>query len=98
MNRDHALATLRRLRQPLLTRGIAHAGLFGSVARGQARTDSDVDVVVTPVEGKRLDLIDLGGVQTLLDEHFGRDVDVIVEPIRKAELRAAVAQDRVDAF
>jgi predicted nucleotidyltransferase len=98
MNRDHALAALRRLRQPLLARGIAHASLFGSIARGRARENSDIDVVVTPVVGARLDLIDLGGVQTLLDESFGRDVDVVVEPVRKADLRAAIEQDRIDAF
>lgn len=98
MNRDHALAVLRRLRASLEARGIAHAALFGSVARGQGFTRSDVDVVITPVAGRRLDLFDLGGVQTLLDEGFGRDVDVIVEPVRKPELRRAIARDRADAF
>ena len=98
MTRERALATLRRLRQPLQARGIAHAALIGSVARDQSRDDSDVDVVVTPAAGRRLDLIDLGGVQTLLDEGFGRDVDVIVEPVKKPALRLAIAQDRLDAF
>jgi len=98
MNRDHALAILRRLRAPLEARGIAHAALFGSVARGQGLARSDVDIVITPVAGRRLDLFDLGGVQTLLDEGFGRDVDVIVEPVRKPELRRAIARDRADAF
>jgi predicted nucleotidyltransferase len=98
MNRDHALAVLRRLRASLEARGIAHAALFGSVARGQGVARSDVDVVIIPVAGRRLDLFDLGGVQTLLDEGFGRDVDVIVEPVRKPELRRAIARDRADAF
>ncbi len=98
MTREHALATLRRLRLPLEARGIAHAALVGSVARGQDRDNSDVDVVVTPASGRRLDLIDLGGVQTLLDDGFGREVDLIVEPVKKPELRKALAQDRLDAF
>jgi len=98
MIRDHALAILRRLRASLEVRGIAHAALFGSVARGQGLAGSDVDIVVTPAAGRRLDLFDLGGGQSLLDEGFGRDVDVIVEPVRKPELRRAVARDRADAF
>ncbi len=98
MNRDYALAILRRLRAPLNARGIAHAALFGSMARGQEGAQSDIDIVVTPVAGRQLDLFDLGGVQTLLDESFGCDVDVIVEPVRRPELRRAIAQDRADAF
>jgi prevent-host-death family protein len=98
LNRDGALAILRKLRASLEARGIIHAALFGSVARDEAVCESDVDIVVTPAAGRKLDLIDLGGVQTLLDEGFGLDVDVIVEPVRKPELRRAIARDRMDAF
>ena len=98
MNRDLALEILRRLRKPLEARGVAHAALFGSIARGQGRDDSDVDVLISPVVGRRLDLFDLGGIQTLLDERSGRAVDLAVEPVRRPELRRAIAQDRMDAF
>ncbi len=78
MNRERALDILRQLRRPLEARGIAHAAIFGSVARDEAGARSDIDVVVTPHHGRRLDLIDLGGVQSLLDESFGGiDVDVV---------------------
>lgn len=99
MNRDRAIEILRQLRLSLEARGIAHAGIFGSVARGDAQSASDIDIVVTPVGEKRLDLIDLGGVQTLLDESFGGlEVDVVVEPVRQPELRSAIQKDRVYAF
>lgn len=98
MERDQALTILRQLRAPLEARGIVHAAIFGSVARGNATDVSDVDVVVTPADGIRLDLIDLGGVQTLLDEQFGIDVDMVVEPVKKTELRRAIQRDRADAF
>ena len=98
MKRDQALTILRQLRASLEARGIAHAAIFGSVARGDGTEVSDVDVIVTPAIGVRLDLIDLGGVQTLLDEQFGLDVDVVVEPVKKTELRRAIQRDRADAF
>ena len=98
MKRDQALTILRQLRAPLEARGIVHAAIFGSVARGDESEVSDVDVIVTPAIGVRLDLIDLGGVQTLLDEQFGIDVDVVVEPVKKPELRQAIQRDRADAF
>ena len=98
MNRDRALAILRQLRAPLEARGIVHAGILGSVARDEASARSDIDIVVTPVKEGRLDLIDLGGIQTVLDEAFGFDVDLIVEPVKKRELLRAIERDRANAF
>jgi uncharacterized protein len=99
MNRARAIEVLRLLRPQLEARGIARAGIFGSVGRDAADTRSDIDVVVTPAEDRRLDLFDLGGIQTLLEEGFaGMEVDIVVEPIRQPGLRAAVERDRVDAF
>jgi predicted nucleotidyltransferase len=97
MNRDLALEILRRVRSALEARGIRHAGVFGSVARNEAAPTSDVDVVVTP--GRRMDVIDLGGVQTLLERAFdGFAVDVVVAPVRKPDLAKAIERDKADAF
>jgi hypothetical protein len=95
---DYALEVLRAVREKLTARGVAHAAIFGSVARGDQTARSDIDVVVTPSPSAQLDLIDLGGIQTILDEAFGIEVDLVIEPVRKDTLRQAVAQDRVDAF
>ena len=70
MNSARAIEVLNRLRPRLEARGIVHAGVFGSVGRDRAGASSDVDVVVTPAEGRRLDLIDLGGVDKV-DSQIG---------------------------
>jgi predicted nucleotidyltransferase len=99
MNRQSAIDTLKRIRSRLEARGIAHAAVFGSVARGDTRAASDIDVVVTPAQGARLGLFDLGGIQTVLEEAFaGVSVDLVVEPVRRATLRQAIERDRAHAF
>jgi predicted nucleotidyltransferase len=43
---DTVLETLRAHEGELRRLGMSHAAVFGSVARGEARMDSDVDVLV----------------------------------------------------
>jgi predicted nucleotidyltransferase len=78
---------------------VQHVALVGSLARGQSRASSDIDVLITPQEDRKLSLFDLGAVQTLLESSFpGRRVDVLVAPIRRPDIREAVTRDSVHAF
>ncbi len=74
-NRDSVLEELRVLKPDLENRfGVTRIGLFGSVARDDARSDSDIDIVI---EMKRPDLFDLVHIKELLEEDFQRPVDII---------------------
>jgi len=53
---------------------INRVGIFGSVARGEEREDSDIDVVV---EFKKPDLFNLIAIKQDLKEYFKKDVDVV---------------------
>jgi uncharacterized protein len=83
------LEALRRRRTELLqiaaTHGASNVRVFGSVARGEARTDSDVDFLVDLEPGRSL--FDLSGLILDLGEAIGREVDVveISKPSRAAD-------------
>mgnify|MGYP002622783979 CR=1 FL=1 len=99
MDRTQALRILKDARAGLQARGVRHAALFGSLARGQSHAWSDIDVLVTPEPGRRFDLFDLGAIQSLLDDAFrGYRVDVVFEPIRSHELKDTISRDSVHAF
>lgn len=98
MKRADAIRILTELRPTLEARGVAHAGLFGSVARDQAKPSSDVDVVITPGDGVEFGGFAFGALYTILEEAFGAEVDIVLEPIRKASLSEAVARDRQNVF
>jgi predicted nucleotidyltransferase len=74
--------------------GAYNVRVFGSVARGEADLDSDVDFLVDLEMGRSL--FDLGGLLMDLQELLGCRVDVVTEKglrqrIRDRVLREAVA-------
>ena len=46
MNSQDAIATLRRCEPVLRARGIRHAAVFDSIARGDNRPGSDLDIMI----------------------------------------------------
>jgi predicted nucleotidyltransferase len=73
--------------------GARRVYLFGSVVRGEATADSDIDVLVELEPGRSL--FDLGGLLMDLEALLGRRVDVVTtaglrERIRERVLREAV--------
>lgn len=65
---------LDALRAELHRHGVIKASLFGSYARGEARPDSDLDLLVELAPGKTY--LDLGGLQYTLEQITGRRVDI----------------------
>ena len=59
MTRQNAIEILQQNQDALRARGIRHAALFGSVARGEARSTSDVDVLIELDPALKLDPIAL---------------------------------------
>ena len=77
MNRDQILAAVRDCLDA--TGGIAAAYVFGSVARGEETTGSDVDVAVILTAGRPRSLAELpSGLEASLERTLGRDVDLVV--------------------
>jgi len=72
-------------------RGICHVRLFGSMARDEAREDSDVDLLVE-LEPGRSGLAS-GGFLMDVSELLGRKVDVITEKALHPGIRDAVLRE-----
>ena len=98
MNAAEALDTLRRSESALRARGVAHAALFGSTARGDNRPDSDIDVLVEFEPNAHVTVFDYVGVKDYIASLFAQPVDVIDWEALKPHLRRPSARDAVYAF
>ncbi len=98
MNAQDAIATLRRHETALRKRGVAHAAVFGSVARGDNRPDSDLDILVEFAPGSEGSVYDYIRFKEYVASLFEGPVDVIDRAALKPHLRAPTAQNAVYAF
>ncbi len=73
--------------------GARNVRIFGSVARGEARSGSDVDFLVELEKGRSL--FDLGGLLMDLQDLLGCKVDVVTVNGLRARIRDRVLQEAV---
>lgn len=98
MDRDQILARLRDHAFDLRRRGVVRAALFGSVARGEGRPDSDIDIMVELDPEVVRTLFDYVGVKLVIGDLFETAVDVVDRQGLKADVRPHVMQDAIYAF
>ncbi len=73
--------------------GASNVRVFGSLARGDARADSDVDLLVNLDKGRSL--FDLGALLEDLKMLLGREVDVVTEKGLRVRIRDRVLKEAV---
>ena len=97
MKRDDAIARLRRHLPMLRADGVRGIGLFGSTARDEARSDSDVDLLldVDFAANPRFSLFDLARIQLILQDDLGVPVQPIVSTGRFPRMRANIERDLI---
>jgi predicted nucleotidyltransferase len=73
------------------SRGARNVRVFGSVARGEAREDSDIDLLVDIESGRSL--LDVVGLWLDLELLLGRKVDLLTEGGVNRHLRETILNE-----
>lgn len=95
---QHVVRRLKATEPELRRRGVAHLSLFGSLARGEAREDSDIDIAVEIEPGRSFSLIRMEDTRLLLEDVLGRPVDLgEIDSFRPA-VREAFEHEQVRVF
>src|SRR5438270_10355050 len=74
---ENVLETLRAHQSDLRQLGVSHAAVFGSVARGEAGAESDVDVLVELDENRLMGVFEYARLKIYIGELLNSPSDVV---------------------
>jgi uncharacterized protein len=98
MDRDDIIARLRENEAALRARGVAHAALFGSRARGDQHPDSDIDIMIEFDPAAHVTVFNYAGLKDYIAGLFEGPVDVVNRDGLKPYVRPAATSDALYAF
>lgn len=95
---DTVLETLRNHESELRQFGVSHASVFGSVARGKAKPDSDIDVLVELDQNRPMGIFEYARLKLYVNEILDGAADVVNRGTLKPLLRDNILNDAINVF
>ena len=97
-DRQEIIDRLRQNEAALRARGVSHAALFGSHARGDNRPDSDIDIMIEVDPAAGIGVYEYVALKDYIAALFDRPVDVVSREGLKPYVKPAVTTDAIYAF
>ena len=98
VDRQEIIDRLRQNEAALRARGVSHAALFGSRARGDNRPDSDIDIMIEVDPAAGIGVYEYVALKDYIAALFDRPVDVVSRDGLKPYVKPAVTTDAIYAF
>lgn len=94
MNRDEIITSLKKMKGEISKKyRVKKIGIFGSYARGNPKTDSDIDIYAE--FDQEADLLDYSGLISELEDVFQKPIDVATPLGIREEMRKSIYRDLI---
>jgi predicted nucleotidyltransferase len=97
-SRDAIIAKLRETAPALRAEGVTKLAIFGSRARGDARDDSDLDVLIDVDPDTNFSLLNLVGVEHIVENATGLKAQASMRGSLNPRLAERIADDITEVF
>jgi|SRR5688572_33122357 uncharacterized protein len=98
MTRDEIIDKLRSTAPALRAEGVTKLSLFGSRARNDAQSESDIDVLVEVAPDTRFSLLNLIGVEHIIKDATGLPTQATMRRSLDPAMAERIADDIVEVF
>jgi len=98
MDKEKVIETLRENRHRLAQFHVRSLSVFGSVVRGEAGPDSDIDILVEFEPDAHVGLFTFARLQRCLKEILGREVDLATPTALHKAMKKNILGEAVHAF
>lgn len=98
MKRDDIIAKLQALRPALRAEGVEHVALFGSRARGDNRSDSDIDLLIDIDPESRFSILNLVGIEHIVTDATGLPANAFMRRSLDDGFVKTAARDAIPVF
>ncbi len=98
MTRDDIIAKLRETAPALKAEGVTSLAIFGSRSRDDARVNSDLDVLVDIDPKTEFSLLDLVGVQHIIQDAIGIETQATLRSDLDQRMTERIADDLIKVF
>src|ERR1700726_3836631 len=92
------ISRLRNIAPEIKAAGVTKLALFGSRARGDARPDSDLDVLVDTTPRGASPAFDLFKVMHLIEDATGLQTQISMRDLLKPRITERIADDLTEVF
>lgn len=98
MTRDEIIAKLRATVPALKAEGVTSLAIFGSRSRGDARQDSDLDVLIEVDPNADFSLLDLVGIEHVIKDATGLETQAEMRRSLEPRFAERIADDIIEVF
>ena len=98
MTRDEIIFRIRTSAAALRAEGVTKLAIFGSRARGDARPDSDLDVLIDVDPQAKFSLLNLSGVGLIVEDATGLKTQVAMRRSLDPKMAERIADDVIEVF
>lgn len=95
---DTIIARLREIEPAIKAQGVKRLAVFGSRARGDARPDSDLDILIDTTSRGEAPPLDFFKVLHLIEDATGVSTQISMRDMLKPRVAERIADDLVEVF